>query len=215
MSEPDLSLTEPQRRFFDCVAAADMWNKKAFPDFVYFTFGLSRQAWLLGQPILRAAQLWELSQGGTDAISAIVKEGRQWYEEAAQQLETYLERAEVVELFEHRVLVVKTWELQLEPRHSVGAAVSHYLYQRGASSAPPQPDQRARPHHRCQATWRRRSRQGLRLRPPALLGGRGPPGRGPSPPVATAALGEAGLERAAPGGRLVAAQGLKEILRTW
>jgi len=73
-------LTFQQINFFTKIAACDMWNKEAFPDFNYFTFGINDFKYKWNIKNILPDILWEISFDGDAYIEMFVEGGIKYYE---------------------------------------------------------------------------------------------------------------------------------------
>ena len=74
-------LTVQQINFFTKIAACDMWNKEAFPDFNYFTFGMNKFKYNYNIKNIKPDILWEISFDGDAYIEMFVESGKKFYDE--------------------------------------------------------------------------------------------------------------------------------------
>lgn len=129
------NLTEDESYFYGCIAAADMWNRATFPDFIYFNFGLTQETTQTRRTIISMEQLSLLASNGRSEVHRLVEKGREWYTSVTQELMMCVYTSPVVSVLGSNVLVIKANEMVAKPTYAVTSAISQYLNDNPASVA--------------------------------------------------------------------------------
>lgn len=102
-------LRDQQINFFTKIAACDMWNKEAFPDFNYFTFGINSFKHEFNIKSILPEILWEISFDGDYYSQLFVDEGKKFYENFIENFNNILD--EPVNYEEYNILLINTSKL--------------------------------------------------------------------------------------------------------
>lgn len=117
-----LKLTLDQQIFFTCIAAADMWNTKTYPELNFFIFGLNLFLFNNDLKMLTPDIIWDLSLDGSAMLQLLQKDGHKFYSRVEKILNIYIKEyaeqctkifklQELDKLYDYKILLINTSEL--------------------------------------------------------------------------------------------------------